>query len=305
MAKQLVVIGGGAKAAAIAARTAVLDSAGLLGDLTVTIVERRHLAANWDGSQGFTNGRQRLVTEPERDVGYPYTRELFGPRVPRETFARYSWAAYCIAGASSMPYHEWLDRGRPHPTNREWARYLTWVIREAQRQSTAVKVTEGSEVVRIWSQRGRLKVRVARRGWYDHLNCDGLVVTGPGPALPLRRPSPPHPRIFNARSFWTDGAIDKDRALPYIVIGSGGAAANVVIELISQRAGPAPAILVMSQSGAIYTRAAGYFERRHASDPQAWRELSAKARLELIERGDRGVVAAGRCSASTKPTASS
>jgi mycobactin lysine-N-oxygenase len=290
MTRHLAVVGGGAKAAALAAKLEALEATGQTTGLKLTIIEKKHIGANWDGSQGLTSGLQRLVTEPERDVGFPYTEEGFGPRVPLHMLAVYSWQTYCVSSASTLRYHDWLDRGRPSPSNAEWARYLRWVVDRATSRSKAIGIMDHTEVTRVAARADRIQIHTTRNGHPGDFFCDGLVLTGPGPARRLDPPSPEHPRVVDAQSFWLDDLDGKDPELPFVVIGAGGAAANIIVELIERREAVTTPILVVSRDGAIYTRGGGYFERRYSSDPTHWRDLSAHARLELISRGELGVV---------------
>ena len=71
MSGTLAIIGAGAKAVAVAAKAAVLREMGIeVAD--VVAVERSGVAANWRAGGGWTDGRQRLGTSPEKDVGFPY-----------------------------------------------------------------------------------------------------------------------------------------------------------------------------------------------------------------------------------------
>jgi hypothetical protein len=64
----LAVLGAGPKGLAIAAKRAALArSGGEVPDLV--LVDREGVAANWSGAAGYTDGRQRLSTAPEKDVG--------------------------------------------------------------------------------------------------------------------------------------------------------------------------------------------------------------------------------------------
>jgi mycobactin lysine-N-oxygenase len=68
MSGTLAIVGAGAKAVAVAAKAAVLREMGV-AVADVVAVERAGVAANWRAGGGWTDGRQRLGTSPEKDVG--------------------------------------------------------------------------------------------------------------------------------------------------------------------------------------------------------------------------------------------
>jgi len=292
VSKRVVVVGGGPKGIALAAKAAALEATGRLKDVELVVLEQHRVGAHWDGWHGFTDGAQRLVTEPERDVGFPYFKDAFGSSLVRVMFEQYSWPAFCV-DHPERPYHTWLDKGRMHPTNREWAQYLRWVAQRVRERSQQVRICEGAHVIGMASADGRLTLNVLEDGAMRPLECDAVVITGPGDPIDLRPPSPIHPRVFNAKTFWPNADAccrEKNTDVPFVVMGSGGAAANVVIELIRRRGSRRIPIVIVSEAGAIFSRGEGYFEKRYYSDPAHWRKLSADARLEIMKRGDRGVV---------------
>jgi mycobactin lysine-N-oxygenase len=66
---RLAVLGGGAKAAALAAKAWCLKE-GKIADIEIVIFEQHKVGASWDGEHGYTDGEQRLCTHIERDVGF-------------------------------------------------------------------------------------------------------------------------------------------------------------------------------------------------------------------------------------------
>ena len=88
--------------------------------------------AAWSGAHGYTDGRQRLCTPAERDVGFPYQAGLLTAEQTADLHARFSWAAYLLAkAATGRSYLDWVDRGRRPPTHAEFAAYIGWVIERA------------------------------------------------------------------------------------------------------------------------------------------------------------------------------
>ena len=107
MAKQeIAVIGGGAKAVAIATKAACLRRT-RTADVHVTIFERATIGAHWDGAHGYTDGLQPLCTPAERDLGFPYDETTFGPRV-NISMQTYSWMSYAAYRNGEPDYADWV-----------------------------------------------------------------------------------------------------------------------------------------------------------------------------------------------------
>jgi mycobactin lysine-N-oxygenase len=128
----LLIVGAGAKAAAIAAKVHVLNELGL-GPITLLIVEAREPAASWLGRNGFTTGREALSTSPTKDVGFPYqSSDVFGDlgtAIDRGVVG-FSWQQYLM---SQGRYARWVDAGSPPVEHREYGQYLAWVLARATR----------------------------------------------------------------------------------------------------------------------------------------------------------------------------
>jgi len=76
----LLVVGAGAKATALAAKIHALNTLGA-GPLALTIVEATELAASWLGRNGMTSGEEPLAIPPIKDIGFPYqSSKTFGER---------------------------------------------------------------------------------------------------------------------------------------------------------------------------------------------------------------------------------
>src|SRR6516165_7438740 len=103
VSRTVAIIGAGAKAA-------VLRDMGV--DVPdVVAVERSVVAASRRAGGGWTDGRQRLGTSPEKDVGFPYRSTLVPGRNTEvdERMMRFSWQSYLVA---SDQFVGWVDRGR-------------------------------------------------------------------------------------------------------------------------------------------------------------------------------------------------
>ncbi|MGB3696901.1 MAG: SidA/IucD/PvdA family monooxygenase [Gordonia sp. (in: high G+C Gram-positive bacteria)] len=273
----LIVIGAGPKALAVAAKAKVMTDLGLPAP-RVVMVDRYGVGGNWLPHGGWTDGRHRLGTSPEKDIGFPYRgaphREHAGQI--NAGMLEFSWMAFLVA---HQTYTEWIDRGRPNPHHHVWARYLDWVAAEA-----------GAEV-RVGTV-GR--VGVADDGWRVEyttpdgaaavLHGDGLLVTGPGSSdEPLLRDD----RVLSVAQFWD--TVSR-KAVPAssraAVIGGGETAAAALDELVRHSV---MSVSVISPAPTIYTRGESYFENTVFSDPTGWPSLPAAERREVIRRTDRGV----------------
>ena len=276
MSTTLAIIGAGAKAVAVAAKAAVLREMGVEVPVVVA-VERSDVAANWRAGGGWTDGRQRLGTSPEKDVGFPYRSTLVPGRDTDldERMMRFSWQSYLVA---TDQFVGWIDRGRPAPTHDTWAAYLRWVADEV-----GLKVVRG-EVVQISVDGPR---------WVLHTNdsslsADTVMVTGPG--QPERSMLSGDPRVLSIARFWQRaGQHDRIVAENVAVIGGGETAASMLNELFHHRVS---AITAISPQATLFTRGEGFFENSLFSDPTGWRSLTQAERRDCIARTDRGVFSA-------------
>jgi mycobactin lysine-N-oxygenase len=276
MSTTLAIIGAGAKAVAVAAKAAVLREMGVeVPD--VVAVERSDVAANWRAGGGWTDGRQRLGTSPEKDVGFPYRSTLVPGRDTDldERMMRFSWQSYLVA---TDQFVGWIDRGRPAPTHDTWAGYLRWVG-----EVVGLKVVRG-EVVQISVDGSRWVLHTRE----SSLSADTVMVTGPG--QPERSMLSGDPRVLSIAQFWQRaGQHDRIVAENVAVIGGGETAASMLNELFHHRVS---AITAISPQATLFTRGEGFFENSLFSDPMGWRSLTQAERRDCIARTDRGVFSA-------------
>ena len=276
MSRTLAIVGAGAKAAAVAAKAATLREMGV--DVPAIIaVERTGVAANWQATGGWTDGRQRLGTSPEKDVGFPYRSTLVPGRNAEldERLMRYSWQSFLI---TTGEFAGWIDRDRPAPTHETWARYLSWVAAAA-----GLKVV-GAEVVQISVNESRWTVRMPG----SSLSADAVMITGPG--QPGRSVLPGDPRVWSIAEFWRRAVGGERIAAPRVaVIGGGESTASILSEVFHHRCS---AITVISPQVTLFTRGEGFFENLLFSDPIEWRGLTRAERRDAIARTDRGVFSA-------------
>ncbi len=275
--KTLLVVGAGPKAMAVAAKARVLRDLGLPAP-RVVVVEPHAVGGNWLPSGGWTDGQHRLGTSPEKDVGFPYhsTWARGHNRAIDRSMIAYSWNSFLVENGT---YAEWVDRGRPNPHHHVWANYLQWVARKAE-----VEMVVGA-VRRIRPAADGWLVSVADgSGVETEIDCDGLMITGPGDS---RRALAEHPKVLSIADFWD---LAGKRRLPVssraAVIGGGETAGSAVDELVRH---DVLTVSVISPAATIYTRGESYFENALFSDPAKWRALSLQERRDVIRRTDRGV----------------
>jgi mycobactin lysine-N-oxygenase len=287
---RLLVIGGGPKAAAIAAKSKVLrELVGQTEAPEIYVLDNVELCANWTGKYGFTSGSQRLGTPPEKDIGFPYHKDKKCPELTDRLFAEYSWLSF--QALKKGTFGDWVDRGRPHPTHKEWADYITYVIKE-----TADKTIIPGSVEKI-TQNGKVwNVLTRLRGRDVEYEFSGIVVTGPGECkIPQDIEIPATSRIIQGEQFWRAhrdivGRIHShEDALPVVVIGGGETVAAIVSYLVDEFEGSDLKIVVLTRSGTIFSRGEGYHENRVFTQYENWVALPSAVRWDVIKRADRGV----------------
>lgn len=124
----LIIVGAGAKAAAIAMKVHVLNRLGL-GPIALTIVEATEPAASWSGRNGMTSGEEPLAIPPIKDVGFPYQSyeafgEEYGDEIDRASMP-FCWQQYLIG---ERGYVRWVNAGSPPIQHRTYGKYLAWVL---------------------------------------------------------------------------------------------------------------------------------------------------------------------------------
>jgi mycobactin lysine-N-oxygenase len=276
MTGTLAIIGAGAKAVAVAAKAAVLRDMGVEVPEVIAL-ERAAVAANWRAGGGWTDGRQRLGTSPEKDIGFPYRSTLVPGRNTEvdERMMRFSWQSYLVATDQLVG---WVDRGRPAPTHDTWAEYLRWVS-----DVVDLKVVRG-EVVQISVDGSRWVVHTRD----SSLSADTVMITGPG--QPEQSMLSGDPRVLSIAQFWRRAAQhERIVAENVAVIGGGETAASMLNELFHHRVS---AITAISPQATLFTRGEGFFENSLFSDPAGWRSLTLAERRDCIARTDRGVFSA-------------
>ncbi|CAM4379167.1 Lysine/ornithine N-monooxygenase [Mycobacterium basiliense] len=276
MSGTLAIVGAGAKAVAVAAKAAALREMDVeVPD--VVAIESSGVAANWCAGGGWTDGRQRLGTSPEKDIGFPYRSALVPGRNTEldERMMRFSWQSYLV---DTDQFVGWIDRGRPAPVHDTWARYLQWVA-----DRIGLKVVRG-EVVQLAMNDSRWLVCTPD----TRLAAEMVMFTGPG--QPQRSILTGDPRVLSIAQFWQRAARhDRIVADRVAVIGGGETAASILNELFHHRVS---AITAIAPQATLFTRGEGFFENSLFSDPTGWHSLTQAERRDCIARTDRGVFSA-------------
>ncbi|EGD54955.1 SidA/IucD/PvdA family monooxygenase [Gordonia neofelifaecis] len=273
----LVAIGAGPKSLAVAAKAKVMADLGLPAP-RVVIIDQHAVGGNWLPLGGWTDGRHRLGTSPEKDLGFPYRGAPHRAQAAQINagMLEFSWMAFLVA---HQTYTEWIDRGRPNPHHHVWARYLDWVASKSGAELhigtvERVRVADGGWTVAFRTSDGAVET----------VDGDGLLVTGPGSS---DEPLLDDPRVLSVADFWN--AVSR-REIPAssraAVIGGGETAASALDELVRHEV---MSISVISPAPTIYTRGESYFENSVFSDPTGWPSLPAAERRDVIRRTDRGV----------------
>lgn len=271
----LLVAGAGPKGIAIAAKAAVLASAGLSAP-EVILVDPLGVAGYWHGRSGYTDGRRTLGTRPEKDLGFPYLPS-WGEQSAEVTarMRAFSWHGFLTA---TQQIGEWVDRGCPRPSHGRWAEYISWVAKTAgvtvrQASIRAVDRTDRSWLVDVGG---------------DVIEAGSLVFTGPGDARRLPGQPAGHPRVLDGRTVWLNLA-DLPKDIRTVCVIGGGETAGAIATALLDALDPAAQIELVSTEGALFTRGESFTENHMYTDPTVWLRLPERQRQAFIRRTDRGV----------------
>jgi len=282
----LLIVGAGAKAAAIATKVHVLNRLGL-GPISLKIVEGTEPAASWLGRNGMTSGEEPLAVTPIKDIGFPYQSHYefgdAGEAIDAGTMG-FSWQQYLIG---ERRYARWIDAGSPSVRHRDYGAYLTWVLGRATEGVTHVRgrVTE----VGLEEGGGRWLVTVAEPGGVSRHGGGALVLTGPG----THRAFPHEPsvagRVFHCDSRRGEFArLPEDRACDVAVVGGGESALSCVMFLRGFR--PRARCTIYTPMLPM-SRGESFLENRVFSNPDEveWGALDLQTRRDFVKHSDRGV----------------
>jgi mycobactin lysine-N-oxygenase len=289
----LLIVGAGAKAAAIAAKVHAVNELGL-GSLAVTIVEKTEPAASWLGRNGMTSGEEPLAIPPIKDVGFPYrSRKQFGEAGDAIDAAllQFSWQRYATERGE---YAGWVNSGSPSVRHRDYGAYLSWVLARA---TSGVQLLSGRvEAVTIEDDPERWVIDVAERG--DPADPErhvggALLLTGPGVHRALPHDPAAAPRIFHCDSYRSEFArIPAEEEVEIAILGGGESALSALILLRGFR--PQARITVFTPMLPL-SRGESFLENRVFADPDdvSWDRLDQQTRRDFVKHTDRGVFDVG------------
>jgi outer membrane protein assembly factor BamB len=288
----LLIVGAGAKAAAIAAKVDAMNGLGM-AELSVTIVEKTEPAASWLGLNGMTSGEEPLAVPPIKDVGFPYRSSRQFPEVGDELDAALlplSWQRHAIERGEYAP---WVNSGAPPILHRDYGTYLGWVLERATEGVTKVH----GRVVAVAFDEARHHWVIDVEGGEDseprRLHGRALLLTGPGVHRAFPHDPAAEPRVLHCDSRRGEFArLPADREVDVAIVGGGESALSALIFLRAMR--PQAKITVYTPMLPL-SRGESFLENRVFADPDdvGWEHLDAETRRDFVKHCDRGVFDAG------------
>ncbi|HET7121298.1 MAG TPA: SidA/IucD/PvdA family monooxygenase [Solirubrobacterales bacterium] len=285
----ILVVGAGAKAAAIASKVHVVNSLGL-GRIRMTIIEKTEPAASWLGRNGMTSGEEPLAIPPIKDIGFPYqSQRQFGElgQTLDASLLPLSWQRFAMERGE---YAAWVNSGSPAVRHRDYGEYLGWVL---ERATEGITIYDG-RVVELSPDHGsgRWLVDVAERGGREdpvRHSSGALVLTGPG----VHRHFPHDPAV-ESRIFHCDSRreeferVPDDEPVQIAIVGGGESALSALVFL---RACRPQARLTIYTPTLPLSRGESFLENRVFADPDnvAWDTLDLQTRRDFVKHCDRGV----------------
>ncbi|HEV2856863.1 MAG TPA: SidA/IucD/PvdA family monooxygenase, partial [Solirubrobacterales bacterium] len=285
----ILIVGAGAKAAAIAAKVHVINSLGL-GEISLTVVEKTEPAASWLGRNGMTSGEEPLAIPPIKDVGFPYqSSRQFGELGDQIDAALLplSWQRFAM---ERHEYASWVNSGSPSVRHRDYGEYLGWVL---ERATEGVSIYDGRVTeVSLNEEHDCWQADVAERGRPEdperHLGR-ALVLTGPG----VHRHFPHDPdvesRVFHCDSRREEFArVPEREAVEIAIIGGGESALSALVFLRDLR--PQARLTIYTPTLPL-SRGESFLENRVFADPDNvdWEHLDVETRRDFVKHCDRGV----------------
>jgi mycobactin lysine-N-oxygenase len=285
----ILIVGAGAKAAAIAAKIHVINTLGL-GRIAMTVIEKTEPAASWLGRNGMTSGEEPLAIPPIKDIGFPYqSSRQFGEvgNAIDAALLPFSWQRFAMERGE---YATWINSGSPPVRHRDYGEYLGWVL---QRASEGVEIYSGRVTELSLSEDGeRWEVEVAERPHEDEParhSSPVLMLTGPG----VHREFPHDPAI-SSRVFHCDSRRDEfervpeDEASEIAILGGGESALSALVFLRAMR--PLARLTVYTPTLPL-SRGESFLENRVFANPDSvgWESLDIETRRDFVKHCDRGV----------------
>jgi mycobactin lysine-N-oxygenase len=286
----LLIVGAGAKAAAISAKVHVLNRLGL-GPIAVTIVEKTEPAASWLGRNGMTSGEEPLAIPPIKDIGFPYqSHRQFGAELGDALDAGllpFTWQRYAIERREWAP---WVNSGAPSVRHRDYGAYLGWVL---SRATEGIRVLSGRVTrVALDASSEHWEIEVAERGSPEEPprhRGRALVLTGPGVHREFPHDHAVAERVFHCDSPRGDFArVAADADADIAIVGGGESALSALVFLRAFR--PRARLTVFTPMLPM-SRGESFLENRVFADPDdvGWSKLDLQARRDFVKHCDRGV----------------
>jgi len=285
----ILIVGAGAKAAALAAKVHVINTLGL-AEISMTVVEKTEPAASWLGRNGMTSGEEPLAIPPIKDVGFPYQSSRQFGELGDEVDAAllpYTWQRFAM---ERHEYATWVNSGSPSVLHRDYGEYLGWVL---SRATEGVSIYDGRVTeVSLADDRDLWQAEVAERGRPEdperHFGRN-LVLTGPG----VHRHFPHDPdvesRVFHCDSRREEFArVPADEEVEIAIVGGGESALSALVFLRDLR--PKARLTIYTPTLPL-SRGESFLENRVFADPDnvGWEHLDIETRRDFVKHCDRGV----------------
>jgi mycobactin lysine-N-oxygenase len=285
----ILIVGAGAKAAALAAKVHTINTLGL-AEISMTVIEKTEPAASWLGRNGMTSGEEPLAIPPIKDVGFPYqSSRQFGELGDRIDAALlpFTWQRFAM---ERHEYAAWVNAGSPSVMHRDYGEYLGWVLERATEGVTVFdgRVTE----VALAEDRDRWQVEVAERGRPgdpERHSGRALVLTGPGVHRHFPHDPEVEPRVFHCDSRREEFVrVPEDELVEIAIIGGGESALSALVFLRDLR--PQARLTVYTPTLPL-SRGESFLENRVFADPDNvdWEHLDIETRRDFVKHCDRGV----------------
>lgn len=285
----LAIIGAGPKGIAVALKSMVLREFGI-NCPKVILIERNEIASHWSGNFGYTDGRMKLGTSPEKDLVYPLVTDVGDSALNRKIRSRlmeFTWVHFLMETSS---YSDWVDRGRPAPTHREWASYLRWAF--ARIESETDLIIGEVNGISVAEDNVSWMLNIESRASSRTLQVSRLLLTGPGEVRMDFDNQTNQADIYDLDSFWRQFGSGSFQAKKRIaIVGAGENSASLLLALRPMAEEAGSDISVISPTGFISTRAENFYENRFYSQPDkaGWERLAMADRQNFIQRTDLGV----------------
>ena len=285
----ILVVGAGAKAAALAAKIHVINTLGL-GEVSMTVVEKTEPAASWLGRNGMTSGEEPLAIPPIKDIGFPYQSSRQFGELGDEIDAAllpFTWQRFAM---ERHEYAAWVNSGSPSVRHCDYGEYLGWVLARA---TEGISIYDGRVTeVSLGEDHDRWQVEVAERGRPEdpeRHTGGALVLTGPG----VHRHFPHDPdvesRVFHCDSRREEFArVPEAEAVEIAIVGGGESALSALVFLRDLR--PQARLTVYTPTLPL-SRGESFLENRVFADPDnvGWEHLDIETRRDFVKHCDRGV----------------